>query len=587
MPKTILKNIFGYTKFRPLQEQIISHTLAKKDCVVLMPTGGGKSLCYQIPALYFEGCTLVVSPLISLMQDQVTNLKQLGINADVINSTLTPQQQAEAFKRLFSGETKLLYVSPERLMLDGFLEKLPPLALIAIDEAHCISEWGHDFRESYRQLNKLKSEFPDVPLMALTATATPRVLTDIQTQLSIPTAPVFKGSFNRENLLYSIRPKANTYNQILNYIKNQPGQSGIIYCQSRKNVDNLAEKLTKDNIKALPYHAGLSTQIRADHQNKFKYSKIDVIVATIAFGMGIDKPDVRYVIHQDIPKSMENYYQETGRAGRDGLPSECILYYSYADSKKYSSFIQQITNPNERKHAEQKLLQMTAFAYKPLCRRKQLLAYFNEHLDTKDCNNCDICLNPPKQWDATIISQKILSCIYRVKERFGAMMIVDILKGSTQQRIQQFGLHKLSVYGIEKELTNQQIRDVIDYLTFTQAICIKGDTYPVLGLTQKAKPILFHDEPVIMPVYTKTKSKTKKHTTIHPSNPELFEKLRKCRLDCAKKQGVPPFMIFSDKSLHDMAAKKPKTMLEFLEIHGVGKVKAKSLGDIFLNLINS
>ena len=463
MPKQILQSIFGYDSFRPLQEDIIAAVLNKQDTIVLMPTGGGKSLCYQIPALAVDGCAIVVSPLISLMHDQVMALQQLGVSAAVYNSSLSSEQRRDVMDSLRYEQLKLLYVSPEQLMMDGFLESLPPISLFAIDEAHCISEWGHDFRPSYRHLSHIKQVFQNTPIMALTATATSRVLGDIQSQLDMPDAQLFRGSFNRPNLFYDIRPKKDTYKHLLAEIKQRPDESGIIYCQSRRSVESVAEKLQKDGIQALPYHAGLSTKVRQDNQEQFKHDRVQVIVATIAFGMGIDKPDVRFVVHYDLPKTIENYYQETGRAGRDGLYSRCILFYSYGDTLKYESFIREMSDPKEQKLATQKLQQMTKFAFQPICRRKQLLHYFDEDYDEKSCNTCDVCVNPPEQWDATIISQKVLSCIYRIKERFGGGMVTDILKGKLTDRIQQLRFDQLSVFGIEKELTNVQIRDVIHY----------------------------------------------------------------------------------------------------------------------------
>tara|TARA_B100000427_G_scaffold308310_1_gene296431 strand:- start:3411 stop:5192 length:1782 start_codon:yes stop_codon:yes gene_type:complete len=590
MPESILQNIFGYTTFRPLQRDIINHTLDHKHSIVLMPTGGGKSLCYQIPALTNKGCSIVISPLISLMQDQVLNLQQLGINAKVFNSSQSQQERYNVMKQFYEEQLSLLYVSPEQLLMDGFLESLSQIKinLFAIDEAHCISEWGHDFRPSYRELKQIKAIFPETPIMALTATATQKVLHDIKQQLNIPEATCFQGSFDRPNLFYEIRPKQDTYKQILNEIKQRPNQSGIIYCQSRKTVDSVTKKLTKDGINAKAYHAGLSTQTREQNQNEFKHDQTTIIVATIAFGMGIDKPDIRFVIHYDLPKTIENYYQETGRAGRDGLNSQCILFYSYGDTQKYESFIKQLSNKNEQKNAFTKLQQMTNFAFKPLCRRKQLLTYFDEKTSFTNCNACDVCVNPPEQWDASIISQKILSCIYRVQERFGAMMITDILKGNKNPRIQQWNLDKLSVYNIEQDLSNSQIRDVIHYLTFIEAIKIKGDTYPTLTLTEKARPILKGHQTIHVPIYHYQKTKKKKQKAdLSNTNPTLFEALRQTRIQLAKEKQVPPFMIFSDKTLLDMSNKKPQNYDDFLEIHGVGIKKADSFATKFLKTIQT
>lgn len=586
MPHRILKTVFGFHTFRPLQEAIVTAVLNREHAVVLMPTGGGKSLCYQVPALHMDGCAIVVSPLISLMQDQVMALHELGIHAAAYHSGLTPRQRTDTMAAMQAGLLKLLYVSPEQLVMDGFMDRLANVSLIAIDEAHCISEWGHDFRPSYRQLSKIQSTFRSIPTLALTATATNQVLADIKHQLGIPQAKVFRGSFNRANLFYDIRPKKNTYQCILNEVRNRSNQSGIIYCQSRKTVESIANKLIQDGIQALPYHAGLSNHDRSSHQVKFKHDEVHVIVATIAFGMGIDKPDVRFVIHHDLPKTIENYYQETGRAGRDGLPSHCILFYAYSDTLKYEGFIRAMSNKVEQRHAYRKLQQMTRVAYQPVCRREQLLHYFDETCES--CNQCDICVHPPEQWNATELSQKVLSCIYRIKQMFGSGMVIDILKGRLTSRIQALGLHTISVFGIEKDMPSQRIRDVIFYLIFMGAIRQTSDEYPILMLTESAKPILTNKQPVMMPVYASQKKQTIQaiSASTDPINPNVLMHLKQFRLSLAKEKRVPPFMIFSDKSLHDMALKRPTTYDEFLTVHGVGEKKASQYATRFIQEIN-
>lgn len=591
----LLKQVFGYTSFRAQQADIVAQVLAGKDAVVVMPTGGGKSLCYQLPALQLEGTCIVVSPLISLMQDQVMALRQLGVAARYWNSVLRMEDVKELVGELKAGQLDLLYLAPERLMMEGFDELLQQcrISLIAIDEAHCISEWGHEFRGDYRHLYRLKQQLPKVPIIALTATATPRVVKDIYDQLQIEDAAFFQSSFDRENLFYEIRAKANTFQQILHFIQDRSGQAGIIYAQSRKQVMAISEKLQQKGILALPYHAGLSVQEREANQEAFIHDRVAVIVATIAFGMGINKPDVRFVIHHDLPKTIENYYQETGRAGRDGEASHCLLFFSYGDTHKYLGFIEQMDDATERKHAQHKLQQMSRFVSQPLCRRKQLLQYFEEVYPKVNCQRCDICVNPPKMRDVTLESQKILSCIYRVKQRFGAQMIVDVLKGKSSPKITQYGLDTLSVYGIEESASIAQLRDMIQYLTFIEAVKVVGTEYPVLALGSEAKQILKGEKTVTMPVFQGPKQLDKRVTSskgtgvgfASGSARELYGRLRSLRTRLAKEKGVPPYIIFHDRSLKEMAVEQPQDLQALLMISGVGETKAQRYGQLFLAAI--
>ncbi len=593
MPQTILKTIFGYDSFRPLQEEIINKTIDGCDSVVIMPTGGGKSLCYQIPALYLDGCAIVISPLISLMQDQVMALQELGVNAMLWNSTLSYAEVQHVEYELTQGRLKLLYVSPERLNMETFFNCISnsKISFFAIDEAHCISEWGHDFRPGYRTLHTIRETMPDKPIMALTATATERVITDIKSQLNLYESNVYKASFNRPNLYYEVRRKKNTMKQLLNFLNERHNQSGIIYCQSRKSVETLADKLMKQGFNAKPYHAGLSLNEREQNQQDFIHDKASIIVATIAFGMGINKSNVRYVVHYDLPKTIENYYQETGRAGRDGIDSHCLLFFSYADRHKYETFLREIPDEKERKHAFTKLNLMLNFAGKPRCRRAQLLAYFDENPDTITCNTCDICKHPPEETDITVASQKILSCIYRVNQNYGMSMIVDILKGVTNDRLSRLGFDRLSTFGIETDLNKSQLLDVIQHLIFLRKILIVGDDYPVLKLNESAWPILRGEESLSMPIFEAIKSPSKKRTsktnTSYTEDPNLLDALKTLRKEIARKQRVPAYIIFHDKTLLEMASIKPTTMSQLLTITGVGERKAKIYGTQFLEFIST
>ncbi|MFO0794344.1 MAG: DNA helicase RecQ [Candidatus Brocadiaceae bacterium] len=583
---TTLHKYFGYTSFFPLQEDIIKEALNRRDVFVLMPTGGGKSLCYQLPALLFDGLTVVISPLIALMKDQVDGLLANGIPATFINSSLSYTEINGRKRSLANNEIKILYIAPERLFLPDFLEFLQGLkvCLVAIDESHCISEWGHDFRPEYRQLSILKDKFPQVPLMALTATATPVVQQDILTQLKLSDCKVFKASFNRKNLYYQIKPKENPYNQILHYLKDRKNESGIVYCQSRKTVENLATSLQKAGYRALPYHAGLTPETRTQNQERFIRDDVEIIVATIAFGMGIDKPNVRYVIHYDLPKSIEGYYQETGRAGRDGLKSDCILFFSYGDMFKIEHFILQKEAENERQVAYKQLRELVSYCEGNICRRKLLLAYFGEIFNEPNCENCDACLEPKERFDGTIAAQKILSCVYRVDERFGINYVIDILQGAKNQKVLQNRHDTIKTYGVGKEYSQQQWHSFIRELIQLGYLKLDGDKYPILKLNEKSRNVLTGNEKVFL---TKPEEKLKIHhvETDKEYDHALFDRLRSLRKRMADQEGVPPYIIFHDTSLKEMSVYYPQSLLALSNISGIGDQKLKKYGEIFVKEI--
>jgi ATP-dependent DNA helicase RecQ len=473
----ILKTHFGFDQFRPLQEEIIKCVISQQDAFVLMPTGGGKSLCYQLPALILPGVALVISPLIALMKDQVDALKANGIPAEFINSTLTRTEIDKIQTEARIGKIKILYAAPERLIMPEFQHFLKTInvSLIAIDESHCISEWGHDFRPDYRNLHILRNIFPKVPAMALTATATKKVREDIIYQLSLDKAKIFISSFDRPNLSYAVLPKKGSYDQLIQILRECKNESAIIYCFSRKDTEHLAADLSREGFKTLPYHAGLESEARRTNQEKFIRDEAQIIVATIAFGMGIDKPDIRLVIHYHLPKSIEGYYQETGRAGRDGLPSKCILFFSYADTIKQQYFIRQIENEAERKNAYRKLDQMVEYCELANCRRSHLLSYFGEDYQQEKCNGCDICFSPKEEFDATIISQKIMSAIIRTGQRFGVNYIIDVLLGAKTKNIIERDHHNLSVYGIVDDFSKEDLRRIINQLVYKKLIVKNGE----------------------------------------------------------------------------------------------------------------
>ncbi len=579
-----LEKYFGYTTFRPLQQEIIEAVLAARDVLVVMPTGGGKSLCFQLPALLQPGLTVVVSPLISLMKDQVDSLRTNGIAAACWNSALTSGEVQTVRQQMENRQLKLLYLAPERLMLPNFLNYLKtfPLSLFAIDEAHCISEWGHDFRPEYRELQAIRAYFPTTPMIALTATATTRVQEDIQIQLHLQEPRIFKASFNRENLYYEVRPKQKTYQQIVAYLKAHPGQSGIIYCLSRREVEALAEKLQNDGFEALPYHAGLDSPTRTTNQEKFIRDDVQIIVATIAFGMGIDKPNVRFVLHYDLPKNIEGYYQETGRAGRDGLKSDCILFYSYHDRVKIEYFIAEIQKQAERRIALEKLEQMLKYADDTDCRRRYILNYFGETYPTQNCATCDNCLNQSHLVDMTIPAQKIFSCIARVKESFGMTYVIDILKGSKSERLIHNNHQHLSTFGIGSEFTKNDWRAFVRTLVQKKYLEFEGHEYPILKLTPLSHEVLFKGARVMLPKSYVVPEPVAATTTDGEQTKELFAQLRRLRKEIADAEGLPPYMIFPDTTLQALAKQMPQTWEGLKRIPGMGEVKLKRFGPRFL-----
>jgi ATP-dependent DNA helicase RecQ len=585
----ILKTYFGFDSFRGLQASIVTDLLAGQDLLVLMPTGGGKSLCYQVPALIRAGVAIVVSPLIALMEDQVAALRLQGIKAAYYNSSLNTKESIQVLAQLHAEELDLLYVAPERLISQAFLERLSEckLSLFAIDEAHCISQWGHDFRPEYAELGKLKDYFPNIPLIALTATADQQTRLDIIQKLNYK-PKLYLASFNRPNIHYHVLAKNNPFRQLGHFLENQNEQPGIIYCGTRNGVDKLALKLQENGIQAKAYHAGLSHEERRKVQSLFRHDQITIVVATLAFGMGIDKPNVRFVVHYDLPKTIEHYYQETGRAGRDGLPAQALLLYDPADSARLRGWVSAMEEGPQQRIENNKLNHMIAFAEASHCRRQILLQYFDEE-DSSNCNYCDICDNPPPTEDATVNAQKFLSCIYRLNQNYGMAHIIDVLRGSTAEKIKQAKHDQLSTYGIGKDKSTQYWR-LLGWHLIHRDYCYQDiHKFNVLRLSNKAKPLLKGEESLFISVnqteLVEKKSKHKEKNKTFVKNNPLFEVLRKLRKEIATQEGKPPFIIFSDSSLQDMAEKKPQNMEEFLEVFGVGEHKSTRYGIDFLKAI--
>jgi ATP-dependent DNA helicase RecQ len=583
--KNLLQKQFGYQSFRHNQEAVVDNVLQGRDTFVLMPTGGGKSLCYQLPALLFEGLTVVISPLIALMKDQVDALRLNGVKAAYLNSTLSYQEQDEIKTQLLEKKLKLLYLAPERLLKTDnefilFLKQLH-ISLFAIDEAHCISQWGHDFRPEYLMLSRLKKSFPDTPVIALTATADKLTQKDILEKLSLSNPEIFISSFNRPNIRYTVEPKQKSFERLLEFLKAHGDDSGIIYCLSRASTEKLAEDLGRAGYKALPYHAGLEKDIRAKNQELFLKDDIKIIVATIAFGMGIDKSNVRFVVHMDLPKSIEGYYQETGRAGRDGLPSEALLFYTYADVMKLRSFADVDGNDSQTKINHKKLERMASYGEIMFCRRKFLLNYFDEEAPD-NCGNCDVCLTTPDLFDGTIIAQKILSAVYRLNEKFGANYVVDFLRGSASEKI-RYEHRDLKTFGAAADVSKADLTKYILELTGKGYLQKSEGQYPVLQLTPKSTAVLKGLEKVML---TKAKERIEIESDSETSyDAKLFDQLKELRRKLAAQENVPAYIVLSDATLVELATYLPLTKEAFGQIAGFGEVKLAKYGEAFWNIV--
>lgn len=588
---SVLKSVFGYQSFRKGQEEVINAALNGQDALVVMATGNGKSLCYQIPALCFEGLTLVISPLISLMKDQVDQLQANGIEADFLNSSQTLEQQQQVQNKLISGQLKLLYVSPEKVMTNSFFQLISysKVSFIAIDEAHCISQWGHDFRPEYTQLGGLKASFPDAPIMALTATADYATRQDILTHLNLKNPHKYIGSFDRPNIRYTLEEKYKPMEQLTRFVLAQKGKSGIIYCNSRNKVERIAESLRNKGVSAAAYHAGMETALRERVQQDFQRDNVQVVVATIAFGMGINKSNVRFVAHFDLPRSIESYYQETGRAGRDDLPAEAVLFYEPADYAWLQKILLEKPETPQRQIEQHKLEAIGEFAESQTCRRLVLLNYFGEHRQTP-CNNCDICLDPPKKYDGLVDAQKVMSTIYRVGQCFGAHYVIAVLRGMQNQKIIERQHHKLSVYGIGKDKSKEHWQSVIRqliHLGFVQQVI--SELNPTLQLTESAKVILKGEESLelAMPRISSISKivRNPQRQSVANYDKDLFARLRFLRKQIADKENIPPYIVFNDATLQEMAQYMPTSNIEMLQINGVGSIKLERFGLPFIKLI--
>jgi len=595
-PQDILRSFFGYDSFLEHQEEIIRHLVAGNDALVLMPTGGGKSICYQIPAMLKNGVGVVISPLIALMQNQVDALRQLNINAAFLNSSLPPESARDVEKRMVSGDLDLLYVAPERLLTDHFMQLLnhTQVALFAIDEAHCVSQWGHDFRPEYLQLSILSDRFPEVPRIALTATADSVTRKEILKKLRIETAAQYISSFDRPNICFRVELKQNGKKQLLDFLNNEhPEDAGIVYCLTRKKVEATAAWLSANGYKALPYHAGLDQNVRLKHQRRFLREEGVIIVATIAFGMGIDKPDVRFVAHLDLPKSLEAYYQETGRAGRDGQKADAWMIYSLADVIAVRVLLDSSEGNEQFKRIQHRKLEtFLGYCETAKCRRQVLLNYFGEELP-EACGNCDTCHGEIETWDGTIAAQKALSCVYRTGQRFGAEYLSNVLRGSDNERIQRFGHDKISTFGIGADLSKKEWKSIFRQLIAAGLLFVDLESKGGFKLTDKSRPVLKGDHKVQLrkdPAPIKAK-KPRRPPAIHAieiadeASIDLWEKLRALRLELAKQQGIPPYIVFHDRTLRELVAVLPRSLEKMRSISGIGDHKLDLYGEQFLDLI--
>jgi ATP-dependent DNA helicase RecQ len=590
-PLDVLREVFGFQAFRPGQDTVIEQLVAGKDVLAIMPTGGGKSLCYQIPALVRPGLAIVVSPLIALIKDQVDALRANGVAAAGLHSGLARDELMEVYGQLWRGDLKLLYVAPERILLPDFLARLQemPLALIAIDEAHCISQWGHDFRPEYAELGRLRHLFPHIPLVALTATADDATRQDILNRLALNDPLVHLASFDRPNIRYTLVEKFKPSEQLLHYVQKQAGQCGIVYCTSRKRTEEVADLLKVRNYRAACYHAGLPSEQRAAVQDAFIRDDLDIVVATVAFGMGIDKPNVRFVVHYDIPKNIEAYYQETGRAGRDGLPAEALLLFDPADIERVRGLLENNENAEQRQVEIFKLNLMSAFAEAQTCRRQVLLNYFGEY-HAEPCGNCDICLDPPKTYDGTDDARKALSCVYRVGQRYGMGHVIEVLRGAQSQRIRELGHDKLTTYGIGKDQSHEYWLSVLRQLIHKGLLVQNITRHLVLQLTEAARPVLRGDQPLELAVprtelLSAKKLRRRELELAQGEDATLFRELRKLRKQLAEEEGIPPYVVFNDATLLELAQFKPVTEADLLTINGVGYRKLERFGEAFLECI--